>query len=122
SDLPGDENQFGSIDIAATTAGNEVFDSEDRLGETPPYDGHTIGFNDLINVLNNYGTTNAQGYAWPDTYSNSGGTPVGFNDLIYVLNGYGKGSPVVAIPEPASPGLLGISISGLLAFRCRRIA
>jgi hypothetical protein len=87
-------------------------------GDTMPYDGHTVGLGDLDNVLNNFGTYNPQGYAWPDTAANDP-DPVGLADLDWVLNNFGTGtSPAIALaPEPASTGILGLGMIGMMVRR-----
>jgi hypothetical protein len=73
-------------------------------------------------VLNNYGTHNPSGYAWPDSSTNDS-SPVGLADLNNVLNNYGaqnsySGPAVVVLPEPASLSLLGLA--SLAVVRRRR--
>jgi hypothetical protein len=88
-----------------------------HAGDTAPQDGHTVGVTDLTNVLNNLGTYNAAGYAYPDTPTNDS-NPVGVTDLTLVLNNLGLGnSSIIAAPEPSSLGLLGL---GAMAFVRRR--
>lgn len=88
-------------------------------GDTMPYDGHTVGLTDLNNVLNNLGTTNPAGYAWPDTAANDS-SPVGLTDLNLVYNNLGQGnSAIIAAPEPASLGLLGLGALAMIRRRSR---
>jgi hypothetical protein len=85
-----------------------------HAGDTAPQDGHVVGLGDLNNVLNNFGTTNAAGYAYPDTSANDH-SPVGLGDLNNVLNNFGQGNApsIVVVPEPASLGLLGVAALAL---------
>ncbi|HWB53624.1 MAG TPA: hypothetical protein VG722_05505, partial [Tepidisphaeraceae bacterium] len=53
--IPAIGSAFGSDDSVTITVGS--VGPQPHNGDTLPYDGHTVGFNDLLNVLNNYGTT-----------------------------------------------------------------
>jgi len=77
-----------------------------------------VDINDLTIVLTNYGQT---GMVWSRGDFNGDGK-VDINDLTIVLTNYGNtaGSGIMAVPEPASLVLLGISVVALLGCAWRR--
>jgi len=124
----------GAVVVTQHIAGNTPFGGYDGSNAA-----EAVNLNDLNAVLNNLGTTNAAGYAWPRSSAQTGIGSVGLNDLNAVLNNLGtstaggapliNGNPeptgvasaaLVAVPEPTTLGLVGL-VGGLAMARRRKI-